>query len=95
MTPYCQLQSREQRKLLRYFALFSELILGIARYRRFEIKHAFDIEDIPDIECANSSESADHRSKHEGINSWLIRGPRPIRRLPTNAIKFDSFHRLS
>lgn len=29
MTPYgCQLQSREQRKLLRYFALFSdELIL--------------------------------------------------------------------
>lgn len=69
MMPYgCQLQSQELRKLLRYFALFSEADPRIGRYRRFEIKHAFDIEDIPDIECANSSESTGHRSKHEGIN---------------------------
>lgn len=65
----CQIQSQKQRKLLRYFALFSGADFRIARYRRFEIKHVFDIEDIPDIECANSSESAGHRSKHEGINS--------------------------
>lgn len=72
-----------------YFALFSDVDSRIARYRRFEIKHAFDIEDIADIECANSSESAGHRSKHEGINSWPIRGHRSP---STNAIKFNSFH---
>lgn len=69
MTPYgCQIQRvREAAQIITLFrVLFSDVDSRIARYRRFEIKHAFDMEDIADIECANSSESAD---RHEGINS--------------------------
>jgi len=46
-----------QRRNLTLFSDDSRIVARV-RHRRFEIKHAFDIEDITDIESPNLRESA-------------------------------------